>query len=61
MPSHTTSLLLGFSQLHDADTEHKRKAIEATVSADSPLKSFTNPERFTISDDEMLKRLCGLD
>jgi site-specific recombinase XerD len=43
-----------------ADTEHKRKAIEAAVSPDSPLKTFVNAERFTVSDDEMLKRLYGL-
>lgn len=43
-----------------ADTEHKRKAIEAAVSPDSPLKSFVNPERFTVDDDELLKRLYGL-
>jgi site-specific recombinase XerD len=43
-----------------ADTEHKRRAIEAAVSDDSPLKSFTNAERFTIDDDEMVKRLYGL-
>jgi len=43
-----------------ADTEHKRRAIEAAVPDDSPLKSFTNAERFTIDDDEMIKRLYGL-
>jgi site-specific recombinase XerD len=43
-----------------ADTEHKRKAIEAAVSPDSPLKSFVNPERFIVNDDELLKRLYGL-
>lgn len=43
-----------------ADTEHKRKAIAAAVSEDSPLQSFVNPERYTISDDEQLKRLYGL-
>jgi len=43
-----------------ADTEHKRKAIAVAVSPDSPLKSFMNPERFTVNDDEMLKRLYGL-
>ena len=43
-----------------ADTEHKRKAIEAAVPPDSPLKSFVNPERFTVNDDELLKRLYGL-
>jgi site-specific recombinase XerD len=43
-----------------ADTEHKRKAIEAAVSEDSPLKSFVNPKRYMVTDDEMLKRLYGL-
>jgi site-specific recombinase XerD len=43
-----------------ADTEHKRKAIEAAVSDNSPLKSFTNADRYTVSDDETLKRLYGL-
>jgi site-specific recombinase XerD len=43
-----------------ADTEHKRKAIEAAVPDDSPLKSFTNADRYTVSDDETLKRLYGL-
>jgi len=42
-----------------ADTEHKRKAIEAAVPADSPLKTYTNAERYTISDDDTLKRLYG--
>jgi site-specific recombinase XerD len=43
-----------------ADTEHKRKAIEAAVSADSPVKSFTNAERYTVTDEETLKLLYGL-
>lgn len=43
-----------------ADTEHKRKAIEAAVPDDSPLKTFVNPERFTVDDDEQFRRLYGL-
>jgi len=43
-----------------ADTEHKRKAIAAATPADNPLHAKLSPERFTISDDETLKRLSGL-
>jgi hypothetical protein len=43
-----------------ADTEHKRKAIEAAVPDDSPMKEFVNPSRFTVDDDEQLRRLYGL-
>lgn len=58
---------LGHSQLETtlryahADTEHKRKAIEAAVSEDSPLKAHINSERFIVDDDTLLKRLYGLD
>jgi len=57
---------LGHAQLETtlvyarADTEHKRKAIAVAVPNDSPLKSFVNPARFKITDEEMLKRLYGL-
>ena len=57
---------LGHAQLETtlvyahADTEHKRKAIEAAVPDASPLKSFVNPARYKVTDDEMLKRLYGL-
>jgi site-specific recombinase XerD len=43
-----------------ADTEHKRKAIEAAVPDDSPIKEFVNPARFTVDDDEELRRLYGI-
>jgi site-specific recombinase XerD len=43
-----------------ADTEHKRKAIAAATPQDSPLQVQLAPERFTISDDDTLKRLTGL-
>ena len=42
-----------------ADTEHKRRAME-NANKDSPLGEKLNSERFTISDDDMLKRLYGL-
>ena len=43
-----------------ADTEHKRRAIEAAVPLNSPLKRFTDAERFTVSDDDVVKKLYGL-
>jgi site-specific recombinase XerD len=43
-----------------ADTEHKRKAIEASIDPDSPLAKRRNANRFTLSDDETVKKLYGL-
>jgi site-specific recombinase XerD len=43
-----------------ADTEHKRAAIAAATPPDTPLSSKLNPERFTVNDEEILKRLVGL-
>lgn len=43
-----------------ADTEQKRKAIETATSGDSPLKMNLNADRYTVSDDDTLKRLYGL-
>ncbi len=43
-----------------ADTEHKRKALEASIDQDSPLAKRRNPARFTLSDDETVKKLYGL-
>jgi site-specific recombinase XerD len=43
-----------------ADTEHKRAAIAAATPPDTPLYSKLNPERFTVNDEEILKRLVGL-
>lgn len=43
-----------------ADTEIKRKAIEKAIPEDSDLKPLLNADRYTISDEELLKRLCGL-
>lgn len=43
-----------------ADTEHKRKAIAAATPVDNPLNTKLSPERFTVSDEDTLKRLTGL-
>ncbi len=43
-----------------ADTEHKRKALEASIDPDSPLAKRRNAQRFTLSDDETVKKLYGL-
>ena len=43
-----------------ADTEHKRKAIEASTPPDSPLRSHLNASRYTVTDEETLERLVGL-
>ena len=43
-----------------ADTEHERKAIEAATSQDNPLYSKLNSARYTVTDEETLKRLTGL-
>lgn len=57
---------LGHSQLETtqiyahADTEHKRKAIAASTPKDNPLYSKLNSSRYTVTDDETLKRLTGL-
>ena len=57
---------LGHSQLETtqiyahADTEHKRRAIEASTPQDNPLYSKLNSARYTVTDEEMLKKLTGL-
>ena len=57
---------LGHAQLETtlvyarADTEMERRELEKSVPEDSPLKPFLNAERYTIDDDELLKRLVGL-
>ncbi|MCI8526906.1 MAG: site-specific integrase [Oscillospiraceae bacterium] len=57
---------LGHSQLETtqiyahADTEHKRIAIAASTSQDNPLYSKLNSARYTISDEDTLKKLTGL-
>ena len=43
-----------------ADTEHKRIAIAAATPPDSPLYSKLNSARYTVTDDDTLKRLTGL-
>jgi len=43
-----------------ADTEHKSKAIAKATSKDDPLYGKLNPARFTVDDEETLKRLYGL-
>ena len=43
-----------------ADTELKRKALEKAVPVESQLKEHLNAERYKVSDEELLKRLCGL-
>ena len=43
-----------------ADTEHKRNAIAAATPADNFLHAKLAPERFTVSDEDTLKRLMGL-
>ena len=43
-----------------ADTEIKRKAIENAIPEDSPLNEFCDSSRFTIDDDEILRKFCGL-
>jgi site-specific recombinase XerD len=43
-----------------ADTEHKRKALEASIDPKSPLAKRRNAQRFTLSDDETVKKLYGL-
>lgn len=57
---------LGHAQLETteiyahADTEHKRKAIAASTPQDNPLYSKLNSSRYTVDDEETLKRLVGL-
>lgn len=57
---------LGHSQLETtqiyahADTEHKRIAIANSTSPDNQLYSKLNSARYTISDEDTLKKLTGL-
>lgn len=57
---------LGHSQLETtqiyahADTEHKRKAIAAATPQDNPLYSKLNSARYTVTDEDTLKKLTGL-
>ena len=43
-----------------ADTETKRKAIQKAFPEDSPLHSFIDSNYLHISNEELLKQLCGL-
>ena len=45
----------------NADAEMKRKAIAAATPADSPLGRHLKPERMTISDETLIRRLYGLE
>ena len=40
--------------------EHYRKAIAAATPKENPLTVHLNSTRFTVNDEEMLKRLAGL-
>lgn len=66
MPLSIISQWLGHSDIEttliyaNADTEMKRKAIEAATPADSPLRQFVNAERYTVNDEDIVKRLWGL-
>lgn len=43
-----------------ADTEMKRKAIDAATSKNSLLREHLDLDRYTVSDEEMIKRLYEL-
>lgn len=43
-----------------ADTELKRQAMAKAVPEGSTLQEHLNPERYQVSDEELLKRLVGL-
>ena len=43
-----------------ADTEQKRKAIELAEHSGSPTREKTSTDRYTVSDEEPLKKLYGL-
>lgn len=43
-----------------ADTEHKREAIARASQSDSPLAGKLNADRYTVTDEDVLKRLYGL-
>jgi site-specific recombinase XerD len=43
-----------------ADTEQKRQAIQRATPKSSPLNTHFNANRYTITDEDTLRRLCGL-
>lgn len=57
---------LGHAQLETtyqyayADTELKRKAIEKATAANNPIRSKIGSSRYSVSDEETLRRLYGL-
>jgi len=66
VPLELVSQWLGHSRLETtfiyayADTEQKRKAIENAIPEDSTLKEYLNADRYSVEDDETIKRLYGL-
>lgn len=52
----TTTLVYGY-----ADTEHKRKAIEKAMEHSQVTTGLSARPAYQITDEEMLKRLYGLD
>jgi site-specific recombinase XerD len=66
MPLPIISKWLGHTEIETtqiyatADTEMKRKAIEAATPEDSPLRQYVNARKYTINDDDMIKQLYGL-
>ena len=66
MPLELISQWLGHANLETtlmyahADTEHKRMAIEKATSNGKKSPIDIRPKRFTITDEETLKRLAGL-
>jgi len=43
-----------------ADTEQKRKALENAIPTEGTLKEHLSAARYTITDEDVLKELCGL-
>ena len=43
-----------------ADTEHKREATARASQSDSPLAGKLNADRYTVTDEDVLKRLYEL-
>jgi site-specific recombinase XerD len=43
-----------------ADTELKRQALESAIDPSSPLANHRDPERFTLNEDDEIRKLYGL-
>ena len=43
-----------------ADTEQKRQAIERAMQNNNPISELIDAERYTVSDDTILRKLYGL-